>query len=858
MTFNAVAGQTFGWPGPAITDTTWTDTGLADGEKAIYHVRAISQSDEGVESLETNNASAVTTLPEPTNLQIGDVTATVLTLNWQDNANVDDRYRVLMQTGGSGDFVALPGSGDIPGAGEGNTVSYNVTGLTPGQLYAFQVQAVTDAQTSLPVQVSAVAGMPQNLSATADMQQLAVHLSWQGLSDDVESYHVYRSDASGSNFVDIGATAGTSFDDTLNLEENTPYIYRVTAAIGGVESASSGEVLVTTAILPPAVPTALTVGHATSTQLRLQWQDNSGNETSFSIERSSTGTDGWTVIGTRAANTTTFVDAGLSPRTTYYYRVRAVNDGGGSDYGNVASATTLRAFPTEPSGLGGQVISATQIDFTWNDDSVDADGYHLLISPDATIGDNDDYIYSFGTSTASYSAGWLTGGTTYTIELWAYNSAGVSPIDGPITLTTTQVIPAAPGNLSATPFDYAVNLAWSDNSLNEDNFEVAKWKDGETEPDSGTTVPADVTKYAVGGLTPETAYHFKVCAVNSAGGSDWSYASATTIADPTKLPDDQGEWDSTGEHVTVPTDGTTNTSGFSLEDGVRYQLKGTGTFVIGGPDTPEGRADTAYAYSDRPDNPVPGYFTTVNGGNPGWGAYNDDHVYYGYMTGSGSPIEVGYADWPYTDNSGSLGLEVFERPYDIRYPEPVVTISATKPTTTEPNVGESQFDPNDWGQFTFSRTDARKVITVFFCAGRFGRHERLRSDQPTSVIMEQNQTSVTLDIKAVGDYLVKSRGCRPVATRRRGLHRRQFNGDGDDQRSSQCSGGPVDRFEQRREHTQADDGIEDDADKPGKIIAVNDDDTDGDGVADFAEFGANHGRDVYADDGDDSAGRVDR
>jgi hypothetical protein len=39
----------------------------------------------------------------------------------------------------------------------------------------------------------------------------------------------------------------------------------------------------------------------------------------------------------------------------------------------------------------------------------------------------------------------------------------------------------------------------------------------------------------------------------------------------------------------------------------------------------------------------------------------------------------------------------------------------------------------------------------------------------------------------------------------------------------------------------SDDAIEDDADKPGKLIAVNDDDTDGDGIPDFADFNGNTG-----------------
>jgi predicted phage tail protein len=75
-------------------------------------------------------------------------------------------------------------------------------------------------------------------------------------------------------------------------------------------------------------------------RIDLAWQDNSGNETGFQIERSRSG-GAFSLIATAGAGATTWSDtSGLTPNKTYSYRVRAVNAAGNSGYSNTASATT--------------------------------------------------------------------------------------------------------------------------------------------------------------------------------------------------------------------------------------------------------------------------------------------------------------------------------------------------------------------------------------------------------------------------------------------------------------------------------------------------------------------------------------
>lgn len=74
--------------------------------------------------------------------------------------------------------------------------------------------------------------------------------------------------------------------------------------------------------------------------IKLDWQDNSNDEDGFSIEvTSDTSIGNWTQIGQVGTDTNTFIHSGLMPGSTYFYRVRAFNGNGNSNWSNIASAT---------------------------------------------------------------------------------------------------------------------------------------------------------------------------------------------------------------------------------------------------------------------------------------------------------------------------------------------------------------------------------------------------------------------------------------------------------------------------------------------------------------------------------------
>jgi len=101
-----------------------------------------------------------------------------------------------------------------------------------------------------------------------------------------------------------------------------------------------GKIVGSSAQTVPIAPTSLTATAISTTQINLQWVDNSNDETGFKIERALSSSGPGTQIATVGSNVVTYSNTGLTASTTYYYRVRANNAVGDSGYSNTASATT--------------------------------------------------------------------------------------------------------------------------------------------------------------------------------------------------------------------------------------------------------------------------------------------------------------------------------------------------------------------------------------------------------------------------------------------------------------------------------------------------------------------------------------
>jgi CSLREA domain-containing protein len=182
---------------------------------------------------------------------------------------------------------------------------------------------------------------PSNLQVTEPWVD-RMTLGWQDNSSNESGFRIRRKDGwpdSGSPWVvagNVGANV-TSFVDLPNptLVDCTTYTYQVTAR-GGAEGAPSKTLAGTTLLRRPI---ALAVTPVSMASLRLTWEEYTQKEEAVVVERK-TGAGAFQIVGAVGPNATSYQDVGLTPNTSYTYRLQARALGCASRLSDQASGTT--------------------------------------------------------------------------------------------------------------------------------------------------------------------------------------------------------------------------------------------------------------------------------------------------------------------------------------------------------------------------------------------------------------------------------------------------------------------------------------------------------------------------------------
>ena len=233
--------------------------------------------------------------------------------------------------------------------------------------------------------------------------------------------------------------------------------------------------------------------------------------------------------------------------TTKYYRLRAVNDEGHSDWSDVVSATTVaQKAPGAPAGVVARGASGAdaccKIIVTWQPP---ADGggtpltdYEVQWSPNGTSGWR--AAGQVGADTPSFEDTGLTWGTTRWYRVAARNVRGLSAWSDPPAPGATAAqdqtqgvtVPKRPTNLELFPGNAQMTVTWDAPDDGRSPIRGYKVMYRHRDPDRGTTgawqawqelshFPTE-PRVTMHGMYNYVEYQVKVAAVNGVGASQYS------------------------------------------------------------------------------------------------------------------------------------------------------------------------------------------------------------------------------------------------------------------------------------------------------------------------------------------------
>jgi titin len=361
----------------SANEVFYIDEGLDSKTTYRYLIQATGVEGSSPPS-DTVSATTLSNAPDsPEDLTVITVSGSELRLEWEDLSSNELGfviYRATEQFGGDAKVIDTVST---------NITTYLDTGLANQTLYFYRVVAYnndgpSENSTNTASGITAnVPLVPSNIQFTS-LSPTSLEISWtidtppsterqadgftieaasvlgvQGVGQrralPPETFTNGRKTARTTNglsnliFSPIDSVNATSNKYTVTgLIPNQKYLFRLRAYNDKGSSPNTSGLPVVTAIDPsvavPNAPTNLKVTAVSQSELDLTWQDNSSNELIFKIERRRNSETAWTEIAQVIGGVTSYSSTDLLADSTYFYRVRASNQGGESAYSNIGSA----------------------------------------------------------------------------------------------------------------------------------------------------------------------------------------------------------------------------------------------------------------------------------------------------------------------------------------------------------------------------------------------------------------------------------------------------------------------------------------------------------------------------------------
>ncbi|MEZ4102999.1 MAG: fibronectin type III domain-containing protein [Candidatus Paceibacterota bacterium] len=504
----------------------------------------------------------------PQKLGAGNITSSSITISWApstDNVGVS-RYHIYRNNGGN---TAVDNTNPIASVSGDETVFVN-NGLLSNKKYTYRVRAMDSSEnlsgwatasgsTATNIKPITLTVAPPTGVGVAEVTTSSVKISWTASpASNIFDYAIYANNGGSTAInttVPVGVVqSGQPMTFThQNLNPSTQYKYRVaardnannrsslTTAVNGTTSAVT--------VPPPSTPsissvvTGSTTTNPAHSSLVVSWIPSAN--IGYKVYRSNTSNGTYSQVSPSSLITTgSFVDSGLNPSSTYFYKLQACYTStptNCSAQSSVVSGSTTSVpdttAPTVPAGLQVSSTTANSISLSWTastDVGGSVAGYNVFRSTTST----GTYTQVGGniTTTTFIDTG-LGQSTTRFYKVRAFDnaptpnySAQSSAVSG-----TTLSVPSAPTGVSVTsPTTSSLTVSWNAVS-GATSYKVYRMTSSTGGVDS--TIPAVTVNQpnintVINGLSSGTTYFFSVSAVNSVGESTRS----STVSGATSSP----------------------------------------------------------------------------------------------------------------------------------------------------------------------------------------------------------------------------------------------------------------------------------------------------------------------------------
>jgi len=440
------------------TEKTYVDSTLEKSsyESVYYRVMAFKE----IYNSDPVENNYLINFPAPSNLTFTKVDINTIRINWSDNSNGEDGFRIDKKVGLADwtDSYASVGENIISWTDENAEINETIL----YRVYAYKGDNSSNVVTS--ASINNIFPAPSNMTFTKENIN-TIRLNWTDNSTGEDGFRIDKK--IGTNEWVIGFASVepniTLWSDT-NAEINQNIQYRV-YGFKGTSSSASAQTSVIDNTFP--APTNITITPVSLTSVTLTWNDNSIGEDKFEIERKLSTEANYVKIAEVAGSDTStksWTDGSLAMNVTYDYRVKAIKVTSSSTY---IAKSHNNAFPA-PSNL--TIVQNNVYTFTlnWTDNSLGEDGFRIERKIDS--GDFVVLNTTTGTSYVDDSVSKLSYSTVY-YRVCAYIGTNSSNYAS----NSSSVNFPAPSNLTYTKENInTIRLNWQDNSTGEDGFKIDK------------------------------------------------------------------------------------------------------------------------------------------------------------------------------------------------------------------------------------------------------------------------------------------------------------------------------------------------------------------------------------------------